>query len=101
MELLDGSVEYGIEIFETNNSLEFRLVEVSFRIAIMAVMVEIGSSYRRLRIRIVEAIALKVKGMKNWYQLEKFWIIAVRITEVLLYLQKYVYGISAYRNMHH
>ena len=53
-----------IEKFETNISQKFRLVEVSFRIA-EASMVEIGSSYRRLRIRIIETIAFKVSGMKN------------------------------------
>ena len=50
-------------------------------------MVEIGSNYGTLRIRTVEANVFKLKGIKNWYGLEKFqiiefkiWIIVVKFT---------------------
>ena len=71
--------------FRTNISQEFRFVEDSLELQRQH-MVEIGSTYRRLRIRTVEANAFKVKGINNWDGLKKFGFIGVRIMEVPLHL---------------
>ena len=53
------------EKFETNISREYRFIELqNFELQRQS-LEKIGSSYRRLRIRIVEANTFKVKAMKH------------------------------------